>query len=301
MKSQPKSSSAQESSGSGRKAGTLYLCATPIGNLEDITLRALSTLREVDWIAAEDTRRTRKLLNHFGISKPVISYHEHNEAQRAAELLERLARGESGALVSDAGTPVLSDPGYPLVRRAIEEGIAVVPVPGPSALIAALIVSGLPPHPFYFGGFLPRKEAERARVLKELAPLPATLVFYEAPHRLVETLEAARSILGDRNAAVARELTKLHEEVRRGKLSELASHFGAEGARGECVVVIAGAEASGGERESDPPDDEIIAALKAEIAAGFTKKEAIKRVASLLRVRRKLVYQKSLNLDGPSE
>jgi len=151
-----------------RGAGRLYLCATPIGNLEDITLRALRVLREVDWIAAEDTRHTLKLLRHYDIRTPVISYHEHNEAQRSQELIQRLLRGEEGALVSDAGTPVISDPGYPLVRLAIDSGVPVIPLPGPSALTAALIVSGLPPHPFYFGGFLPRREKERRAALQSV-------------------------------------------------------------------------------------------------------------------------------------
>lgn len=301
MKSQPKSSSAPANSASGRSPGRLYLCATPIGNLEDITLRVLATLRAVAWIAAEDTRRTQALLRHFGVETPLVSYHDHNEASRAAELLERLRRGEDGALVCDAGTPLLSDPGYPLVRQAIDAGIAVVPLPGPSAVISALIVSGLPPHPFYFGGFLPRKGAERERALVALAALPATLVFYEAPHRLAETLEAAHAVLGDRPASVARELTKLHEEVRRGTLSSLAAQFREETARGECVLVIQGAsdEAVTG-REDELSEAEIVAALREELAAGRTKKEAIKRVASSFRVGRNLVYRISLDLDDPA-
>lgn len=198
--------------------GRLYLCATPIGNLEDISLRALRILGEVAWIAAEDTRQTMKLLRRYEIATPVISYHEHNEEERATALVERLIAGEDGALVSDAGTPAISDPGYPLVQRAIEAGVPVIPVPGPSAVIAALIVSGLPPHPFYFGGFLPRKKQERQKTLEELRSLSATLVFYEAPHRLAQTLRQAADVLGARDAAVARELTKVHEEVRRGSL-----------------------------------------------------------------------------------
>jgi len=264
-------------------------------------LRVLSVLQEVDWIAAEDTRRTLNLLSHFGIEKPVISCHEHNEERRAEELVERLLRGEDGALVSDAGTPVLSDPGYPLVRRAIDHGIPVVPLPGPSALVAALVVSGLPPHPFYFGGFLPRRAREREQKFQELATLKATLVFYEAPHRLVETLDAALFVLGERRAAVARELTKLHEEVRRGSLGELAAYFRERPARGECVLLIEGPDNEGRWGGAGKPSEEEIAeALKAAMAAGLTKKEAIKSVASSLRVERSLVYRKSVDLDDPS-
>jgi len=298
LKSRRKSSNAPESSPSGPKPGTLYLCATPIGNLQDITLRALSTLRGVAWIAAEDTRRTLKLLNHFEIAAPLISVHEHNEEQRAAELVERLRRGEDGALVSDAGTPLLSDPGFLLVQRAIEEGIPIVPLPGPSALLAALIVSGLPPYPFYFGGFLPRKSAARARLLKGLADLDATLVFYEAPHRLADTLEEACAALGDRRAAVARELTKVHEEVKRGTLSQLAADYRERPPRGECVLVIEGTGDKSGAKQDRPADDEIIAHLEKALASGLTKKEAIAKVASLLGIGRNEVYRKSLELDA---
>jgi 16S rRNA (cytidine1402-2'-O)-methyltransferase len=219
----------------------LYLVATPIGNLEDVTLRALHVLREVDLIACEDTRHTRHLLNHFSINKPTISYHEHNERARATELVERLANGESIALVTDAGTPGISDPAYRVVTAAIERGINVVPVPGATALIAGLIASGLPTDAFLFAGFLPpKKQARRAR-LKELQTERATLVLYEAPHRVRETLLDALEVLGNRQAALARELTKLHEEFLRGSLSELSERLAAQEARGELVLVIAGA------------------------------------------------------------
>lgn len=255
------------------------------------------------WIAAEDTRQTAKLLRRHGIETPVISYHEHNEDERAEALVRRLLDGEDGALVSDAGTPVLSDPGYPLVKRAIEAGVAVIPVPGPSALTAALIVSGLPPHPFYFGGFLPRKKQERQKALQALSPLAATLVFYEAPHRLVETLRQAAEVLGARQAAVARELTKVHEEVRRGTLEELAAQFGSEPVRGECVVVIEGAREpiSGQGATHAPSAAEIIRALQELVAAGMTKKEAIKKVASYYRIGRNEVYRLAIeHLDETS-
>jgi 16S rRNA (cytidine1402-2'-O)-methyltransferase len=216
----------------------LYLVATPIGNLADITHRALQVLRDVDLIACEDTRHTHKLLQHYGIATKTVSYHEHNEQQRAAELIELLKQGSDVAVVSDAGTPSISDPGYRLVRAAIENEVPVIPVPGPSALVTALIAAGLPTDEFFFAGFLPsRPNARRAR-LSELCSVPGTLIFYESPHRLTATLQDAYEILCEREAVVARELTKLHEEIRRGKLSELARHYKDEDPRGEIVVLI---------------------------------------------------------------
>lgn len=219
-------------------AGTLYLVATPIGNLADITHRALDILRNVSLIACEDTRHTRKLLQHYGLSTKTISYHEHNEQQRAQELVQKLQEGNDVAVVSDAGTPSISDPGFRLVRAAIENGIAIVPVPGPSALVSALVAAGLPTDEFFFGGFLPAKANARRARFTELKSVPGTLVFYEAPHRLAETLTDAREVLGEREAVVARELTKLHEEIKRGRLSELAKHYGTEEPRGEIVLLI---------------------------------------------------------------
>lgn len=219
--------------------GTLYLVATPIGNLADITHRALQVLKDVELIACEDTRHTHKLLNHYGINTKTISYHEHNEQQRAAELIDRLKQGSDVAVVSDAGTPSISDPGFRLVRAAIENEIAVVPVPGPSALIAALIAAGLPTDEFFFAGFLPARASARRARLNELRSVPGTLIFYEAPHRLAETLKDAYEILGEREAVVARELTKLHEEIRRGRLSELSADYAEKtDVRGEIVVLI---------------------------------------------------------------
>ena len=220
--------------------GTLYLVATPIGNLADITHRALQVLNDVDLIACEDTRHTHKLLSHYGITTKTISYHEHNEHQRASELIERLKQGTNIAVVSDAGTPSISDPGFRLVRAAIENEITIVPVPGPSALITALIAAGLPTDEFFFAGFLPsRANARRAR-LSELQAVPGTLIFYEGPHRLAETLKDAYEILGEREAVVARELTKLHEEIKRGRLSALTADFAdrKQDLRGEIVVLI---------------------------------------------------------------
>ena len=219
--------------------GTLYLVATPIGNLADITHRALQILKDVDLIACEDTRHTRKLLQHYGIDTKTISYHEHNEQQRAAELIDQLKQGKDIAVVSDAGTPSISDPGFRLVRAAIENEVGVVPVPGPSALISALIAAGLPTDEFFFAGFLPARSNARRTRLSELRSVPGTLIFYEAPHRLATTLTDAFEILGERDAVVARELTKIHEEVKRGRLSELGVHYAnEENARGEIVVLI---------------------------------------------------------------
>ncbi|MFS8572339.1 MAG: 16S rRNA (cytidine(1402)-2'-O)-methyltransferase [Clostridia bacterium] len=326
MKSRRKSSNAPESSPSGPKPGTLYLCATPIGNLQDITLRALSTLRGVAWIAAEDTRRTLKLLNHFEIAAPLISVHEHNEEQRAAELVERLRRGEDGALVSDAGTPLLSDPGFLLVQRAIEEGIPIVPLPGPSALLAALIVSGLPPYPFYFGGFLPRKSAARARLLKGLADLDPTLVFYEAPHRLRATLRDMLDVWGDRPACIARELTKAFEQWQRQPLSRLVAYWEEHPPRGEFVIVVAGADrpaaagraaghdagaadrgaAEGGDGQAAPSQevgesvapDELAQRVLLKMSMGMDKKTAVQAVASELGLPRRVVYQAATVIDA---
>src|SRR5205807_6917381 len=226
----------------GDMAGTLYTVATPIGNLEDITQRALRVLREVEVIACEDTRRTRVLLNHFGIKTRTISYHEYNERERAAGLAELLEEGKSIAIVSDAGTPLISDPGFRIVNTAIEGGIIVVPIPGATAFVAALVASGLAADQFFFAGFLPARANARRAKLEALRVISATLVLYEAPHRIAPTLKDAVDVLGNRDAAIARELTKVHEEIARGKLSELAQHFLQDvPARGEMVLIISGA------------------------------------------------------------
>src|SRR5215813_13389620 len=221
--------------------GTLYIVATPIGNLEDITQRALRVLREADLIACEDTRHTRKLLNHFGITTATTSYYEHNEQERAEELCAMLESGRNVALVSDAGTPLISDPGFRIVHVARDRGISVVPIPGASALIAALSASGLATDQFLFAGFLPARARARRAKLSELTSIPATLIFYEAPHRIKATLKDAREVLGNRAAVIARELTKLHEEFARGSLSELTERFSkSEAARGEMVLIVSG-------------------------------------------------------------
>lgn len=218
----------------------LYLVATPIGNLGDITLRALETLRQVDFVASEDTRKTGRLLQHFAIKKRQIAFHEHNEAQAGAKIMTILAEGQSVAVVSDAGTPGISDPGYTLVRQAIAENIPVTMIPGASAVVMALVLSGLPAHSFTFRGFPPRKSGKRRRFLAIDAESPHTLVFYESPYRLVAFLEDALAVYGDRPAALANELTKLYESVQRGSLSELITLFAEEEPRGEYAVVIEG-------------------------------------------------------------
>lgn len=276
-------------------AGALYLVATPIGNLEDVTQRALRLLAEADLVACEDTRHTRKLLEHYGIRAKTVSYHEHNERERAAELAARLAAGATVALVSDAGTPGISDPGYRLVRAAIECGARVIPVPGPAAFIAALTASGLPTNEFYFGGFLPARPAARRARLARLRALPATLLFYEAPHRIVETLRDAREILGEREAAVARELTKLHEEVARGRLTDLAERFSGEHtARGEMVLVIDRGviedAARFGAASSAPGIAQLVEALEAD--EGLDPRAALKRAARQLGLTRGEAYRR---------
>jgi len=279
-------------------AGTLYLVATPIGNLEDITQRALRVLKEVDLIACEDTRRTQTLLNHFGIKTKMLSYHEHNERARAEELGALLQTGGCVAIVSDAGTPGISDPGFRLVNAAYARGARVVPVPGAAAFVAALVVSGLPTDEFFFGGFLPARATQRRARLSKVRSLDSTLVFYEAPHRIAQTLADAREILGEREAAVARELTKLHEEIARGRLSELAERFSVEGAaRGEMVLVIdrtlIGTETVYGNSEAD-----IAARVAALESDGLDGRAALKRAARELGLSRPEAYRRLVAARG---
>ena len=218
--------------------GTLYLVATPIGNLQDISLRALETLKTVEIIACEDTRHTRKLLTHFGISARLVSYHEHNEQHRAEELANDLLDGKSIAIVSDAGTPAICDPSFRIVKKAIEIGAKIVPIPGAVAFVNAVIISGLPTDSIFFGGFLPSKKGERRKRLEEIKSIPATLCFYETPHRIAKSLTDCLEILGNRKAAVVRELTKLHEEIIRGNLEELVEKFSENKTKGEIVLII---------------------------------------------------------------
>ena len=273
--------------------GTLYLVATPIGNLADITHRALDILRKVSVIACEDTRHTRKLLQHYGIETKTISYHEHNEQQRARELVQTLHEGNDVAVVSDAGTPSISDPGYRLVRAAIENAIPVVPVPGPSALISALVAAGLPTDEFFFGGFLPAKSNARRTRLNELRSVPGTLVFYEAPHRLAETLNDALEILGEREAAVARELTKLHEEIKRGRLSELANHYATEDPRGEIVLLIDRTVLA--ETTTTETVSELVDQFERD---GLDHRAALKKAARELKLSRAEAYRRLQNERG---
>jgi len=220
--------------------GTLYVVSTPIGNLEDITLRALRILKEVDLIAAEDTRRTGLLLKHFVIEKPLTSYFEGNELRKRELILSRLRQGEDVALVSDAGTPGISDPGFRLIRLAIEHEIAIVPVPGPSAVITALSVAGLPTDAFFFKGFLPHKSKKRRDLLKQMEDFRETLIFYESPHRLSESLKDILEVLGDREISLTRELTKVYEEVLRGKISALLQQIGEKTLKGEITLIVSG-------------------------------------------------------------
>ena len=224
---------------------TLYLVATPIGNLEDITLRALRTLKECDLVAAEDTRRTGQLLKHFGISKPLVSYHQFNEARRSEEILARLSRGEKIALVTDAGSPGISDPGERVVKAAIAAGFRVEPVPGPCALVAALTASGLDTDEFHFVGFLPHKSGQRRNRLESLRAVPGTLVFYESPYRVQKLLEELTALFPDRQVVLARELSKKFEEFLRGCPGELLENLRNRATRGEFVVLVSGGEASG--------------------------------------------------------
>ena len=224
----------------GPGKGILYIVSTPIGNLDDITLRALKILRHVDLIAAEDTRRTRKLLSYFDIHTPLVSYFEHNELKKIDKLLSHMKRGKEIALVSDAGTPGISDPGYRLVQQAIERGIPVIPIPGPSAVIAALSISGLPTDSFTFVGFLPKKGGKRRKLLDKLGDSDWTSILYESPHRLMETLEDLLAACGDRQIVVTRELTKAFEEVIRGRLSETIDILKGKRIKGEITIVLAG-------------------------------------------------------------
>ena len=272
--------------------GTLYVVSTPIGNLEDLTYRAVRVLSEVDLVACEDTRHTRKLLNHYAIKAKTISYHEHNERERAAKLLEAVKSGLNVAIVSDAGTPGISDPGFRVVRLALEEGMQVVPVPGATALISAVVSSGLPSDEFFFGGFLPARSGARRTRFAALAAVPSTLIFYEAPHRIAESLKDAREILGEREAVVARELTKLHEEILRGRLSKLATQFSqaAREPRGEMVVIIDRnvLESADEESKSAQSVGSIVADFETQ---GFEPRAALKKAAKELGISRDEAYR----------
>lgn len=270
--------------------GTLYLVATPIGNLADISRRALETLETADFVACEDTRHTGKLLHHFGISKRLLSYHEHNEHERAGEIARLLFEGKSIALVSDAGTPGISDPAFRAVRAAREVGARIVPIPGAVAFVSALIVSGLPTDSIFFGGFLPSKKNERRSRLAEVKAVPATMIFYETPHRLAKSLVDCLEILGDRSAVVARELTKLHEEIIAGSLRELTEKFSNLDVKGEIVLVIDRTENSGAVTAGEGKTLE--ARVRELEAEGFDTRAAMKRAAKEFGLTRSEAYRR---------
>ena len=272
-------------------AGTLFIVATPIGNLEDITFRAVRVLREADLIACEDTRHTRKLLDHYGIDKPSISYHEHNEQERAADLVQRLQAGSNIALVTDAGTPLIADPGYRVVSQAVAAGLTVVSVPGASAIVTALAGSGLPTDSFYFGGFLPPKQGQRRKTLEQAGEMASTLVFYEAPHRIRETLADIQMVLGEREVAVCRELTKLHEEWIRGTPSSVDASFAERlSVKGEITLLI------GRGKASPAPARTAREAFESFSAEGLSRMDAIKAVARERGASKREIYAE---LEGP--
>ncbi|MEW6001682.1 MAG: 16S rRNA (cytidine(1402)-2'-O)-methyltransferase [Nitrospirota bacterium] len=272
--------------------GTLYIVSTPIGNLEDITLRALRILKEVDVIAAEDTRRSLKLLNYYGISKPIISYWGAKEKIKSEEVIERLRKGQSVALISDAGTPGISDPGSVLIKRAIEENIPVVSIPGPSALIAALSISGLPTEGFTFIGFLPPRKIQRRKILRDLSLERKTLVFYEAPHRILETLEDMEEIFSERKVALIREMTKTHEETLRGSISEVLDRLKKTTIAGEYVIIVEGREEGSRISGSDA-----LLEVSSLMKKGLGRKEAVRKVAEAYGLSKKELYDKSLQVN----
>ena len=271
--------------------GTLYLVATPIGNLEDLSSRALRILRQVSLIAAEDTRQTKKLLNHFDIHTPLTSYFEHNKLSKLEGILARLEEGDV-ALVSDAGSPALNDPGYELVRAALNVGHRISPVPGPASPIAALTVSGLPTDTFLYLGYLPRKSVERIKLIDQIADLPYTLIFLETPHRLLDSLGDLEHILGDREIALAREMTKLHEEIWRGKLAEARRYF--KSPRGEFVLVIKGKTKIGNKKWEE---DELLAAIHTGLKAGDTSSALAARLAQESGWPRRKIYKLTTQRD----
>jgi 16S rRNA (cytidine1402-2'-O)-methyltransferase len=270
--------------------GTLYIVSTPIGNLEDITLRALRVFKEVDIIAAEDTRRSVKLLTHYGISKPMISYWREKEKARSDEIIRRLQAGRSVALVSDAGTPGISDPGALLIKKAVEEQIQVVPIPGPSAFVAALSVSGLPTEEFTFVGFLPSGKVQRRKALKDLSLEYRTLIFYEAPHRVMDTLADMEEMLGKRRAVVSREITKIHEEVLRGHIQEIAVAMKNNKVEGEFVIIVEGRVEG-----NIPSKADVLYEVRTLMKRGLGRKEAVKKIAAEYGLSKNELYDKSLN------
>jgi 16S rRNA (cytidine1402-2'-O)-methyltransferase len=272
--------------------GTLFIVATPIGNLEDITLRAIRVLKEADLIAAEDTRHTQKLLNKYDIHNPLTSYHDHNKEEKAPVLIAKMLEGKNVALVSDAGTPGISDPGYFLINLAVDQKVPVVPIPGATAAIAALSISGLPTDSFVFEGFLPGRHAGRLKRLQELKQEKRTLVLYEAPHRIHQTIDDMMTVLGDRKAVVTRELTKVHEEAVRGTLSEIRDHLAKGTTKGEFTIIVHGAEKHPAQATIDPA--EYLRNLI--LHQGLSKKDAVAVAAKDLGLPKKDVYKESLKI-----
>ena len=279
--------------------GTLHIVATPIGNLEDISLRALRILKESDVIAAEDTRVTRKLLSHFDIHTPLVAYHQHSRGRRAEEILEKLQDGKDVALVSDAGTPGISDPGHELIAMCIAEGVQVVSVPGPTAIITALVVSGLPTAHFAFDGFPPRKASEREAFFNSIMNDTRTICLYESPMRLKKTLESMQKELGDRKVAVVREATKVFEEVFRGTVDEAVEHFAGTRVRGEIVIVLEGA--SPDRTDEEPDEADVDTRLRQLMDAGLSQRDAVRQCVVEFKLPRRRVYAAALRLKEPPE
>lgn len=274
------------------ESGKLYVCPTPIGNLDDITLRTLNVLKEVDLIAAEDTRRSIKILNYYNIKNPLTSYHEHNEETKGEDLIRQILEGKDLALVSDAGMPGISDPGEIIIKLAIEEGIEVIVLPGATASITALVLSGLQTDKFTFEGFLPSRKRDRVQELERIKNNPYTSIIYESPYRVVDSLEDMLQVLGDREISLSRELTKRYEETLRGKISEVLGQLDRKDIKGEFVIVISGSE----EIHHKEEELDIEELLREYLDRGYSKKESVKRISKEYGLARNEVYKKSLKL-----
>lgn len=272
------------------ESGTLYVCATPIGNLGDITLRVLEVLKNSDIIAAEDTRHSRKLLDHYDIKKPLISYHQHNEKQRTEEIITRLKNGENIALISDAGMPGISDPGQIVIRQCLQEELKVDVLPGPNAAVTALVLSGMPADNFLYLGFLPVNRGDRRQILEQVAELPYTIIFYEAPHKLMRTFQDILDLLGDRQAVVARELTKVHQKLHKGSINQLMEEFNSDTPKGECCLLLAPYKQ---QTVKGSPFEWLKEVERLELE-GIESKEAMKIVAKKYGVSKRDIYQAKL-------
>lgn len=283
-----------------RQSGILYICGTPIGNLSDITLRCLETLKKVDLIAAEDTRHTRILLQHYDIKKPVTSYHDFTTQKKTDYLLQKLKEGQDIALLSDAGMPGLCDPGYEIINRALENNITLVPIPGVSALTTALVISGFPMQNFVFEGFIPRKKGEKEQFFTRLKEEPRTLIFYETPHRIKETLYTIRKVMGERKIVLARELTKIFEEIIRGKLSEVIEYINSKEVKGEITLVLEGNSARGDSSIVDNIDfsieSELVGKITNYLKMGYYSKDIVSLITEEYHITKKWVYEKIIEL-----